>query len=229
MVQAELTAERGMVSRAVPPAVAFVGKIVLEVLPAALASLIGGILFAHYQFGQPATPQPAALAAGPASAAMVQLIGEEHAMIRNLLIAQQAAENRALVAGNADSAPAEMAARMAEAANRRADSKSAAAKPRALPRAKPVVVAAAIVAPPPVVAQVDQYRLDAHQVLPPLQVSAAPAAPAHPSIVATTLAIPRRVVSGTLHAVGAIGGIPSWIGHRFDNGSAAAAPSSAAS
>ena len=63
---------KALVQRAV--AGAFFGKLVLEVLPAALASVIGAFLFAHYQFGRPAVSEPAApaTAAVPASAQMVQ-------------------------------------------------------------------------------------------------------------------------------------------------------------
>ncbi|MGB6535119.1 MAG: hypothetical protein WBF58_04070, partial [Xanthobacteraceae bacterium] len=71
------------------------GKVVLEVLPAALASVIGAFLFAHYQFersaGAPAAAAPATVAA-PASTKMLALVRDEHAMLRDYLIEQRAAE-----------------------------------------------------------------------------------------------------------------------------------------
>jgi hypothetical protein len=65
-----------------------------------------------------------------------------------------------------------------------------------------------------------------------LQDNAAPAAaPEHSPLVATTLAMKDHVVNATLHAVMAIGGIPSWIGHRLggndlDSGEPAASAAS---
>ena len=68
------------------------GKFVLDILPAALASVIGGFLFTQYHFGQMAAPRPAADQGAPASAEMVALVRDEHAMIMNYLKAQMAAE-----------------------------------------------------------------------------------------------------------------------------------------
>jgi hypothetical protein len=190
----------------VPPKVAlplrFLDKLVLEVLPAALASVIGGLLFAHYQFGQLAAPHPDADAGGTASAAMVQLVRDEHAMLRQFLDAQQAADQRRIIAADQQDARAAAAARMAEAAKNRVTAALAAP-----PRSKATVAAAVpIPAPAPlVVARADLVA----------PAAAAPAAPARRSLVATTLALPADVVAVTLHAVTAIGGIPSWIGHRL--------------
>lgn len=200
---------------AVPWPVRFLGKFVLEILPAALASLIGGVLFAHYQFAQPAAPRPAREAAGPATAEMMRLLHDEHTLVRDFLTAQQSAEKARLAASAAELAHPVTEAKLAEAAYRRAPTGAART---AAHRSRTVVAAAAPVpAPAPMI--------DQPQSAPP-----PPAAPVHPSLVATTLALPGHVVTATWHAVSAIGGIPSWIGHRLGGGGGfAERPSSASS
>jgi len=200
----------------VPLLVRFLGRIVLEVLPAALASVIGAFLFAHYQFEHPAVsePSPPATAATPASAEMVHLVRAEHAMIRNFLVAQRAAEQSRAAAADAADARAAASAKLAAAALHRAALGIAAAKadarhgkPTVVAAAAPVSTAAASAALPPiVVAGVAQNTGMAPAEAP---------APVAASLVARTLAVKDHVVAETLHAVMAIGGIPSWIGHRF--------------
>jgi hypothetical protein len=213
------------------------GKLVLEVLPAALASAIGAFLFAQYQFDR-SVPAPRATpaVAVPASAEMLQLVREEHAMIRDFLTAQQtAAQNRAVVANAADAAadPA-LDTTLTDAVPPPAAQPSA---PKAVSRHDRTTIAAAGALPPIAIAG----ARPAAPAAPVLVASAQPAAtapiaaptgvsagaqpdgslwppappPAHPSIVAQTLAVPGHVVAVTLHAVMAIGGIPSWLGHRF--------------
>jgi hypothetical protein len=232
------------------------GKLVLEVLPAALASAIGAFLFAQYQFDRSAPAAHATPAvAVPASAEMLQLVREEHAMIRDFLTAQQtAAQNRA-VAANAADAEADPAVdtTLTVAVPQPAAQPSA---PKAVSRHDKTIIAAAgtrqgaAAALPPIVIA---GARPAGTTAPVLVASAQPAAtasiaaptgvsasalpdgsllpPAHPSIVAQTLAVPGHVVSVTLHAVMAIGGIPSWLGHRFgdDDVSVVAQSSSSAS
>lgn len=231
----------------VPWPVRFAGKLVLEVLPAALASVIGAFLFAHYQFARPADPQPAA-ADAPASAQMLQLVRDEHAMIRAFLVAQQAAEQNRAAAADAADARAAADARLAAAAVHRLAAAMAQAKPSA-PRGKPLAVAAvataAAASPAPVGAASAGVADIAGAALPPVVVAdvaqnaeqnadLAPAtapAPVRASLVERTLAVKDHVVTATLHAVMAIGGIPSWIGHRLgaDNLDSGGPPSSAAS
>src|SRR5580658_6294295 len=115
MQQGAVVLGRRMKIGEVPLLVRLFGKLVLEVLPPALASVIGAFLLAHYQFGHPAASGAAAPAAvAPASTDMMQLVREEHAMVRDFLLAQQAAEtNRAAAADAADAraaADAELAA-----------------------------------------------------------------------------------------------------------------------
>jgi len=236
------TIATGIRSGEAPLLVRLGGKFVLEVLPAALASAIGAFLFAQYQFdrgtaaGQAATPAVAV----PASPEMLQLVREEHAMIRDFLTAQQAAEqNRTVVANAADAQAADAADRselmavvpqQAEPAN--------GAKPVAPPHKRTIVAAAGVpeaaAALPPIVVAGARTAAPAPTgatAQPDAALLAAAPPPAHPSIVAETLAVPGHVVSVTLHAVMAIGGIPSWLGHRFgdDDLSAVALPSSSAS
>jgi len=217
------------------------GKLVLEVLPAALASAIGAFLFAQYQFnrvpagGQTATPTVAV----PASAEMLQVVREEHAMIRDFLAAQRTAEQNRAAAADAQAAAAQGTA---DAMPTAAVPEPAALLPSAVKAPAPhgrTIVAAAL--PPIVIA--GARSAPAPTAVPVMVASAQPdaaamvAAPtggsasaAHPSIVAETLAVPGQVMSVTLHAVMAIGGIPSWFGHRFGNddlGTAVAASSSA--
>ena len=128
---------------------AFLGKLVLEVLPAALASVIGGFLFTQYQFGHPDAPRPVAEQAAPASAETMQIVREEHAMILDFLKAQRAAEKRRLAAAEEEdasaAADAKTAVAVAAAATRRTAAASVASKPAA-PRNKATGVAAAAAA-----------------------------------------------------------------------------------
>lgn len=192
----------------VPAPVRFLGKLVLEVLPAAMASIIGAFLFAHYQFGEPAYSGPAAgpaNASAPASADMVQLVREEHATIRDFLLAERAAEKARLATADAADARAAADAKLAVMVARRAAIAQAAEKP-ASRRSKTIVTAAAVTA----TAQLPPVVIASAQPGPALTPPAQPPA----SFVSRTLSVPGHVVAATLHAVMAIGGIPSWIGHR---------------
>jgi len=204
----------------VPFMLRLLGKLVLEVLPAAAASVIGAFLFAYSQFGQPAVSRPAELplAAAPAPADMGQLVRDEHSMVSDFLLAQQDAANGR--AGAADAADIRVAADAKPAADRRRAVTLAAAKPAA-PRSQPLVIAsaaplensiAAAQLPPVVIAGVQPETI-AGPVAPP----APETPPAQASLVSRTLAVPGDVVHATLRAVMVIGGIPSWIGHRVSD------------
>jgi hypothetical protein len=211
----------------VPALVRFLGKFVLEVLPAALASVIGAFLFAHYQFGEPgvstAASAPAAEAV-PASAAMMQLLRQEHAMIRDFLLAEQAAEEKRVAAADAADANAAADAQIAAAARQallaeivekpvaEIAEKPIAEKPVAK-RAKSAVIANAAAGRGAVAtAQLPPVVIAASQQNPALM--PAPPPPPRVSFVSRTLAVPGHVMAATLHAVVSIGGIPSWIGHH---------------
>jgi hypothetical protein len=222
MSQAGAVPRIATVGQNTPLLVRFMGKFVLEVLPAALASMIGGVLLAHYQLGHLSAAAPTVEMSAPASAEMVRLVQEEHALIRDFLLAQSAAEKHQLAADDAADANAAADAELAAAALRR--TAMAPAKPVPLPlppRARASVVAATTEAAPQrplVIAQ--PIEVTAPKPAPfappaPIAPPPPPVASDHPSLVATTLAIPGHVVGAALHAVSAIGGIPSWIGNRF--------------
>ena len=108
--------ERNWAARPEVPRLArWLGKFVLDVLPGALASVIGTFLFAQYQFGH-APPRPAAEQAAPASAEMLALVRDEHAMIMSYLQTRMAAEKSRDIAEDADSARAVADAKAAAAA-----------------------------------------------------------------------------------------------------------------
>jgi len=224
------------------------GKLVLEVLPAALASAIGAFLFAQYQFGRGPVSAPAAAptVVVPASPEMLQMVREEHAIINDLLTAQQAAERHRVIAADAADAQAAADAKVtAEAVlpsdlHRHVDLIAAARPAAARNRAVAIVPGqAASAALPSIVvgaarpstSTVLVARVDAAPQA-PVNTAAPPEAvvwpatppPVHSSIVAETLAVPGHVVTVTLHAVRAIGSIPSWLGHRFGDGDESVAP-----
>ena len=88
----------------------FVGKFVLDIMPAALASVIGGFLFTQYHFGHSA-PKPVLEQVTPASAEMMALVRDEHAMIIDYLKTQMAAEKSRAAAEDADLARAQEASK----------------------------------------------------------------------------------------------------------------------
>jgi hypothetical protein len=214
---------RAALPTAAPFLLRMMSKLVLEVLPASLASMIGAMLLAHYHLAQPALSSGGTAAAAPASPEMIRLVRDEHDLIRDFLIAQEAAQKSRHATADAQSAQAvadaKLAAdaRLAALAARRVATVVATNPPAA--HAKAVAVAALAAAPPPGAASPAAPQASpAPLAIAGLQDNAAPpAAPAHGALVATTLAMKDHVVSATLHAVMAIGGIPSWIGHRFDH------------
>lgn len=100
----------------------FIGKFVLDIMPAALASVIGGFLFTQYHFGH--APKPVLEQVTPASAEMMAMVRDEHAMIVNYLKTQMAAEKSRVAVEDADFAHAQEEAKLAEA--KAADAKVAA-------------------------------------------------------------------------------------------------------
>jgi len=176
----------------------FFAKLLFDVLPAALASLVGGFLLTHYGLGR--APAPTAQAA-PASAEMMQLLRDEHGLIVNFLKAEMANEKERLAAtraapriaaGAADAEPA-----VVVATPRQTVVAMTAAKPAA-PRTKTPIVGASL--PPLVIAQAQPQ----------------PAANNSDSILAKTIGIKDNVVAVTYRVVSVIGGIPSWFGSIGD-------------
>ena len=213
MQQGGVASATAAMPQQVPLLARITGKFVLEVLPAALASVIGGFLFTQYQFGRPAVPPPAAEQAEPATSEMMKFVRDEHGMILDFLKAEEAAEKTRLAANDKEASAAVDAKGTVPSARR-----IAAAKPRSKPAV--TVAAAAPVTPP----RTQVLVARAEQVDSPPPAAAAAAAPApseHKSLADKTLAIRDHVLSATWHAVSTIGSIPSWIGHRLDGDSAA--------
>jgi hypothetical protein len=206
----------------------FAGKIVHDVLPAALASVIGGFLFTQYQFGHNAVPRPATEAVVPASAEMMALVRDEHAVIVDYLKAQMAAEKSRLAAADADAARGTEVqttdtkpiadAKAAEAPIRHIAAAAAAPK-SAAPHPKPPAVVAAVPHAPLVIAEAQQTS------------AAAPAdrlARDPDSLLAKALDAKDHMVAATLGAVSAIGNMFASVGERIV-GPASARPFNAAS
>ena len=196
----------------------FVAKLV-DVLPTALASLIGGFLFTQYQAGYRPAPQPAAEQAAPASAEMLQLVRDEHAMIFDYIKAQTAAEKSRNAAEDKEDARVVAEAKPAAAPVTRRPLVAAAP---GVSRIKVSAVAATLapaVHAPRVIAQVEHAAAGAPEI------PAADAARQPDSLLAKTLTIKDSVVHATLHAVSAIGGIPNWIASLGDRLGGASTPS----
>jgi hypothetical protein len=176
-------------------------KVVHDVLPAALASLIGGLLFTHFQLARVAGP---AVQTAPASAEMMQLLRDEHGLIVNFLKAEMNKEKTELAAAEAASrvvtdvaapaAPAIAAPRLVAPAT--APGKTAV-------RGKTAIVGASL--PPLVLVQVAQNE------------SVKPVPRDSDSLFAKTAGIKDHVVAATQRVVSAIGNIPSWFGAIGDH------------
>jgi hypothetical protein len=190
----------------------FIGKLVIDILPATFVSVLGGVIIAQYQLNHVAASHPATEQVVPASAEMMQLVRDEHAVIIDYLKTQLAAEKNRHAAEDAAVADARLAATEPPA-------------PAAAPLPAPRAVAAAVIAKP-IPARTKVATAPALPPHAPLQlaqadqtVSAAPTAdpaPESKSLLTRTIEIKDHVVGATLHAVSAIGSIPSWIASMGD-------------
>jgi len=206
----------------------FVGKFVLDILPAALASVIGGFLFTQYQLGRTAPP-PLAEQMSPASAEVLALVHDEHEAIVGYLKSQMAAEKQRLAAQDAETARAVADAKAEQdneaqekalAEQNVVDIKPAAALARhlamsakvALPRVKPAA------APNPVApTQVAMVQSEQNP-----QQNAAPAdrlARDPDSLLAKTLDLKDHVVAATKQAVATLGDMFASVGERIGGSS----------
>jgi hypothetical protein len=170
-------------------------KLLHDVLPAALASLIGGLLFTHFQLAR--VPAPAAQVA-PASAEMMQLLRDEHGLVVDFLNAERAKAKAQLAA--AEVAPRTAADDVAPAAAAIAPRPAVAvATAKQSVRGKTAIVGASL--PPLVLVQQAQ-----------LETAGPTTARESDSLLAKTAGIKDHVVAVTQRVVSAIGGIPSWFG-----------------
>jgi len=188
-----------------------VGKFVLDVLPAALASAIGGLLFTHYQLGHPAPPRPVVEQAEPASAEMMAMVRDEHAAIMTYLNSRIAAERSRNAADDAAAADARAGDR-AVAANAAPQHGAAAVAVKTAVAMRPAHDKAPAVAPPAhaplVIAQAQQYGNGG-------TASADRPARDPDSLIAKTLDIKDHVVAATRNVVTAIGNVFASVGERI--------------
>ncbi len=226
-----------------PLAARFLGKFVFDVLPAALASVIGGFLFTQYHVGRAVPPPTEQMS--PASAEVLALVRDEHQAIVSYLKTQMAAEKSRLAAQDADTARAVADAKAAQeksaqeiaAQENQAREKAAAAEQSAaeiklaamvsahraapttaakvtLPRAKP----SAAPEPAPVqvaVAQAEQTPQQNAAASPTDRLARDP-----DSLLAKTLDLKDQVVAATKQAVAAIGDVFASVGGRIGGGAA---------
>src|ERR1700731_3464770 len=82
----------------------FVGKLIVDVLPATFVSVLGGVIIAQYQLNHAAASRAATEQVVPASAEMMQLVRDEHAVIVDYLKTQMAAEKNRHAAEDAAAA-----------------------------------------------------------------------------------------------------------------------------
>jgi hypothetical protein len=215
----------------------FLTKLVIDVFPAALTSVVGGVLVAHYQFGY-AVQRPATEQVAPASVEMVKLVRDEHSAIMDYLKEQVAAEKSRNAAADAADARAAAEARASASASVTAGAEAKASAetpappvvravpapvvaPKAVAVRKPIIVAAALPPHAPLIV--------APAVAQPVVAQTVQPEPQPKSLLSRTLDLKDHVVGATLHAVTVIGGIPSWIASMGDHGDTADTPPSAPS
>src|SRR5580704_11280029 len=202
----------------------FVGKLVVDVLPATFVSVLGGVIIAQYQLNHATVSHPATEQVTPASAEMMRLVRDEHAVIVDYLKTQMAAEKNRHAAEDAAVADARLAA---------TEPPAPAADPLPAPRAvatavitKPVPARTKVATAPALPPHAPQQIAQADQ-----PVSATPTvdpAPESKSLLTRTIEIKDHVVGATLHAVSAIGSILSWIASMGDRVGGSGATSSSA-
>jgi hypothetical protein len=191
------------------------GKVVHDVLPGALASLIGTVLIAQYQFAHQAAPHPVTEQVVPASPETMARLRDEHAMIMDYLKTQMVAEQSRDVAEDAATA---RAAADAKAANARLAAEVLTQLGATTLVAKPVVPHVKAAAAAATVAAVPQAPLVIAQMQPDQNTDAAQSdrlASDPDSLLAKTLDIKDHVVAATRHVVSAIGDIFGSIGERI--------------
>ena len=183
-------------------------KIVHDALPAALASILGGILLTYFNIDR--VPQPVTVKVTQASPEMMQLLRDEHGLMLDFAKEQAAGEKNR---GGADQ-------------GERNDVVEASVVPPAQ-----VIPAPRLPRPMPVVATAAPKPAPSHSKNPVVAVSQPPPTPAIPvpqptpqaaartddSLLAKTIGIKDQVISVTHRAVSAtIGVIPSWFGSLGD-------------
>jgi hypothetical protein len=194
----------------------FASKLVLDFLPATAASLIGGVLFAHYGLGR--APEVAARAE-PASTEMMRLLRDEHGLIVSFMNAQLEREKTELAAdnmsrrGNGEAAPGSAIARISTPA---VPAKSAVSRVRVAAAPPSLAVAPSTASTPLVIAEAQQPE----SVVSPSQ--------GPQLLIAKTTGLKDHVVSVTHRVISTLGGIPGWIGDHLGGTNARPRPAAEA-
>jgi hypothetical protein len=205
----------------------FLGKLVHDILPAALASLLGGFMITYFQLNR--APEPVTVPVAHASPEMMQLLRDEHGLIVNFVNAQVASEktaNEKMLGARADEAapraPAEERAAPASTAPQPTMIVALAPVKPASTHGKNSVVGASLAQPTMAPVQQSAAQQSAAQQSAAQQSTAQPSESAPPaarnddSWLAKTIGIKEYVIVGTQRAVSAIGVIPSWFGSIGD-------------
>jgi hypothetical protein len=223
----------------VPLILRFISKLVLDILPAALASLIGGFLFTQYHYGHGADAKPKLVQVTPASEEMMRLVRDEHAMMIDFLKAQMAAE-KSKQASQRDAqvrAIAAAAKANAEAFNMRHVAETAPAARPASPQSKMQPATRVAAAPSPAAAP-SSAAVPAQAAAPSsgtgiaagrsLELSDSQRSAERPRdpdpFVATAGELKDNIVAATRKVVTTIVDIPSWIASMADRSTNAAVP-----
>ena len=215
----------------IPLARRFFGKLIHDILPAALASLLGGFLITHFELNRP--PEPVTVKVTPASPEMMQLLRDEHGLIVDLVKTEVAKEKKASeqnlsererLSADVEEAVPHLAAEAPHIAAEAPPMSATIAPPPAPPR--PATVAA-LPAPRPAALHT-KAPVVATSSLPvpavaPVRLNASLANENVPqparnddSLLAKTIGIKDRVVAVTQQAVSVMSAIPSWFGSIGD-------------
>jgi hypothetical protein len=187
----------------------FFGKLVHDILPAALASLLGGFLITHFQLNRP--PEPVTVPVARASPEMMQLLRDEHGLIGNFVKAQIANEKNAMEkSANEKKQPRASTDDSAAPIPVEAQpSDMAAPRPTAIVAVVPARPAPARVKPPVVGASLPTLAASPAQQI---ENAPPPSTRNDDSLLAKTIGFKDNVVAVTQRAAAAISGIPSWFG-----------------
>ena len=201
----------------------FFTKVLHEIVPAALTSLLGGFLITQFQPNR--LPEPVTVPVARASPEMMELLRDEHGLIVSFVKAQVANEKSAneksaneKSANEAKQTAADSEQTPPRSAGEQAPLVTTALAPVA---SRPTMVIAGAPARPaasrakaPVVTPVVGASLPPPAMTPASQAEVAPPSVARndDSMLAKTMGIKDHVVGATQRAVSAIVGIPSWFG-----------------
>jgi hypothetical protein len=192
----------------------FCSKLLYELLPAAIASVVGGLLFSHYAKTPVATPAAAMMI--PASAEMIQMVRDEHALFIDTLKKYTAERHQADLIAEKEARRTdivEQAATLATAEPRTAGTKAVAVAAHTAKRAEKSIsekqstpyLDKAVITEPLQLHPMVGASTQAQRVRPPATPPAGPETP--------TASSGESGVMATLGTVTAtVGKIPAWVG-----------------